>query len=144
MKSEKMTEAVQSQEITEVVEAAAQQDAAPAAIEPEKKPAAKKAAAAKAPEKKRGGRKPMSEEQKKAAAKARAEEAKKAANMVPVALVQYQGAEIDVAKLVEDAKANFKARHKRTLITELKLYIKPEDYAAYYVINGQFDGKVMF
>ena len=44
--------------------------------------------------------------------------------------------------LVEAAKAQFKAAHKRTPITSLKLYLKPEENAAYYVINEKDTGKV--
>ena len=94
--------------------------------------------------KKRGGRKPMTEAEKAAAAKKRAEEKAKAENLSPVLLLQYQGTEIDTAALIEAAKADFKAQHKRTLITDLKLYLKPEERAAYYVINGDNDGKVTF
>ena len=32
--------------------------------------------------------------------------------------------------------------HKRTPITSLKLYLKPEENAAYYVINEKDTGKV--
>ena len=44
--------------------------------------------------------------------------------------------------LVEAAKAQFKAAHKRMPITSLKLYLKPEENAAYCVINGDSTGKV--
>jgi hypothetical protein len=44
--------------------------------------------------------------------------------------------------LVEAAKADFKASHKRVLITALKLYLKPEDGVAYYVINENESGKI--
>ena len=68
-------------------------------------------------EKKRPGRKPMTPEQK-AAAKA--------------------------AREAEKAKADFRAKIKRTLITDLKLYIKPVEHAAYYVVNGKHEGKISF
>ena len=42
--------------------------------------------------------------------------------------------------LVETAEANFHETHKRTLITALKLYVKPEERMAYYVINGDCEG----
>ena len=94
--------------------------------------------------KKRGGRKPMSAAEKEEAAKKRAEEKARAENMVPVLLLQYQGDEVDTAALIEAAKADFKAGHKRTLITDLTLYLKPEDRTAYYVINGSVSGSVSF
>ena len=113
------------------------------AKEVDTKPVEKAKPTAKA-EKKHGGRKPMTAAEKAAAAKLRAEEKKKAESMVPVMLLQYQGDEVDTATLIEAAKADFKEKHKRTLITDLKLYLKPEERAAYYVINGSSDGKVTY
>lgn len=89
-------------------------------------------------------RKPISKEQKQAAAKARAEAAEKAANLKPSVYVQYQGAEIEVGTLLEAAKADFHSEKKRTRITDLKLYIKPEELTAYYVINEKFEGKITY
>ena len=95
-------------------------------------------------EKKRPGRKPMLPEEKAAAAKARAAEKEKADNLKPEFFMQFQGAETDLNALVEAAKTDFRAEKKRTLITDLKLYIKPEDHIAYYVINGKHEGKISF
>ena len=95
-------------------------------------------------EKKRGGRKPMSEREKGEAAKKRAEEKAKAEKMMPVVILQYMDAEVDTAALIEAAKADFKATYKRTLITDIRLYLKPTDRAAYYVINDTFRGEVRF
>ena len=66
---------------------------------------------------------------------------------IPAALglyVQYQGGEVDMAAIAETAKAEFKAANKRGRITSLKIYLKPEDHAAYYVINDDFQGQVSF
>lgn len=93
---------------------------------------------------KRPGRKPMSPEEKTAAAAARAEEKAKADNLKPELVMQYQGAEIDLETLVEAAKADFHTQKKRTLITGLKLYVKPEEQTAYYVINDKYEGKISF
>lgn len=95
-------------------------------------------------EKKRPGRKPMTPEEKAAAAKVRAEEKAKADNLKPELFVQFQGAETDLNTLVEAAKVDFHTAKKRTLVTGLKLYIKPEEHIAYYVINGEHEGKVSF
>ena len=89
-------------------------------------------------------RKPVSKELKQTAAKARAEVAEKAANLKPLVYVQYQGAEIEVGALLEAAKEDFHSEKKRTRITDLKLYIKPEELTAYYVINEKFEGKVTY
>lgn len=90
----------------------------------------------------RGGRKTMSPEEKETAAKARAQEKEKAQNMCPEIFVQYQGGEISVDALTEAAKEAFHAEKKRTLVTSLRLYVKPEENAAYYVINGEHEGKI--
>lgn len=95
-------------------------------------------------EKKRPGRKPMSPEEKAAAAEARAAEKAKADNLKPEFVMQYQGIEIDMGTLAEAAKADFHTTKKRALITELKLYVKPEEHMAYYVINGKHEGKISF
>jgi len=94
--------------------------------------------------KKKPGKQPMTPEEKAAAAKVRAAEKEKAANLVPELLIQYQGGETDVAALVEAAKADFHQTKKRTLVTALTLYIKPEEHAAYYVINGSYEGKIPY
>ena len=62
----------------------------------------------------------------------------------PVVYVQYQGAEENIEDLVAAAKAAFAAEHSRTKVSELKLYIKPEERAAYYVVNEKFAGRVDF
>lgn len=95
-------------------------------------------------EKKRPGRRPMTAAEKEAAAKQRAAEKKKAENLKPEILMQYQGAEVDLTALAEAAKADFHNEKKRTPITELKLYVKPEENTAYYVVNGSFEGKISF
>lgn len=55
--------------------------------------------------------------------------------------VQFQGVEVDVAAITESVKADFKAANKRGKINSLKLYLKTEELAAYYVINDFFTGK---
>lgn len=80
-------------------------------------------------------RRTISEAAKAAMAQRRAERKKLADNMVPEVYVQYQDWEGNVAELVEDAKNAFRQEKKRTSITNMKLYIKPEEHAVYYVIN---------
>lgn len=105
----------------------------------------KTSVAATGPEpKKRGGRKPMTAEEKAAAAKARAESKAKADNLKPTVIVQFQGSEVDLDTLVEAAKANFRETKKRTLVTDLKLYVKPEERMAYYVVNEKYNGSISF
>lgn len=103
-----------------------------------KRNAAKEAASKRS----RPGRPPMTAEEKAAAAKLRAAEKEKARNLKPEILIQYQGTETAVSELEEAAKADFHSAKKRTLITDLKLYIKPEERMAYYVINGSHEGSI--
>ena len=93
---------------------------------------------------KKPGRQPMTPEEKAAAAKARAEEKAKADNLKPEVIVQFQESETFIDALVEAAKADFHKTKKRTLVTAMKLYVKPEEHMAYYVINEGYEGKVPF
>ena len=140
-KSEKVEQAKKS---IDAAELEAHVTAAPA----EKPAAAKKAPAKKAPAKKapakKPGRKPMTAAEKEASARARAEAKEKAANMTPTLTLQYAGRDVNVKALVQAAKDEFKAQHKRTPLTELDLYLKPEDGALYYVANGNTAGKILF
>lgn len=74
---------------------------------------------------------------KKAAAKAAKEE------LVPEVFIQYQGNEAIVADVIEKAKNEFVAEgHRASSIKSLQVYLKPEEFAAYYVINQKFAGRV--
>lgn len=71
--------------------------------------------------------------------------AKKAAKeeLKPEVFIQYQGKEAMVAEAIEKAKAEFVADgHRVSSIKSLQVYLKPEEYAAYYVINQKFAGRV--
>lgn len=94
--------------------------------------------------KKRPGRKPMTATEKEAAAKARAAEKAKAENLKPTVIVQFQGNDVDMAALIEAAKADFHQAKKRALVTDMKLYVKPEERTAYYVINEEYTGSVSY
>ena len=104
-----------------------------------------KTAKAKAPAK----AKAAAQKAAKAPAKAKAAVEKAAKKAVtgetaPVVYVQYQGDEEKVEDLVAAATAAFRAEHSHTKVTGLKLYIKPEERAAYYVVNDKFAGRVDF
>ena len=73
----------------------------------------------------------------KKAAKAAKEELK------PEVFIQYQGNEAIVADVIEKAKNEFVADgHRASSIKSLQVYLKPEEFAAYYVINQKFAGRV--
>ncbi len=108
---------VEAEKATEAVAAAPAKEAAPKAT---KKAAAPKKVAVKKP----AAKKPAA---KKAATK------KEATSTV---LVQFAGTEAVVADVVAAAEAAFKAENKRKAIDDLKVYIKPEEKTAYYVVTS--------
>ena len=100
-------------------------------------------------EKAKRGAKKAAEKTAETAVKAKASVEKAAKKAVtgeaaPVVYVQYMGEEEKVEDLVAAAKAAFAVEHPATKVEDLKLYIKPEERAAYYVVNEKFAGKVDF
>ena len=94
-----------------------------------------KAEAAKV-EKKKPGRKPGTTKSKPAKA------AKKEEAAVEI-YVQYGPGESSVQTVVEKIKAEYVEQgHRASSIKSLKVYLKPEDSAAYYVINDKVAGRV--
>lgn len=92
-------------------------------------------------------------EEKKAVAKKTKETAKKTTTkttkkavkeeLKPEVVIQYQGNEGVVADAIEKAKEAYVAEgHRVSSIKSLQVYLKPEEYAAYYVINQKFAGRV--
>ena len=81
---------------------------------------------------------------KAVAKKAPAKKATTAKKAVTTEIVlQFQGNETVVANVEEKVKAQFVAEgHKASTIKSITVYVKPEEYAAYYVINGEFTGRV--
>ncbi len=106
-KVEKKVEEVKAAEKKAPAKAAAKKPAA-------KKPAAKKPAAKKAPAKKAAAKKPAGD------------------NVV----LQYNGKDIEMKALVEACKADYKAKGHKSA-NNVCVYVKPEDNAAYYTVNGK-------
>ena len=108
-----------------------------------KKPAAKKTAAKKTAAKKATTKKAASEDENGTEKKASAKKttAKKAADVE--VFIQFAGNQA-VQKDVEDRiKAAFVAEgHRESSIKSIKIYVKPEENAAYYVINEDNVGRV--
>ena len=103
----------------------------------EKKTEEKKAVAKAEPAKKEAAKKPAA---KKAAPK---KAAAKKEEMKPEIYVQFANQESVLADVVEKVKNQFVAEgNKASSIKTLQVYLKPEDYSAYYVINGKVDGRV--
>lgn len=74
----------------------------------------------------------------KAAPKAaKAPKAEKTAASTVKVFVEYQGKQMDVDAILEAVKAAAGVKRAKSL----EVYVKPEDGAAYYVVNGKDSGK---
>ena len=129
MPRKKKTETAPVAEVkAEVVTEAVKETVAEALAEkPAKKPAAKKAPA-----------------EKKATAKTTTKTAAKTTRAIaPVETVkvQFGGDEYDFAEIKKAVEADYKSKFKGKVKT-IEFYIKPEDKAVYYVINGDFSDKI--
>lgn len=71
---------------------------------------------------------------------ARKKPAKKAHTPATEIYLQYNGQEYNCAAIVEQARADYRSTHKIG-IHSCRVYIKPEEGCAYYVIN-KVDGKI--
>ena len=81
---------------------------------------------------------------RKAAASAKSEVKKlEEAQVEKTVVLQYQGHEVSEKDLLEKAEAVYKETEGKA-VKKIALYLKPEEYAAYYVINGSFTGKLDF
>lgn len=68
---------------------------------------------------------------------------KKATEKVEEVCVQFEGREVIVKDVVEKAKQDYIADgHRESSIKSVRVYIKPEDCKAYYVVNDKFAGEV--
>ena len=113
-------------EVKETVKEAEVKETKAAAVKEEVKDTAMKAPAKKAPAKK---------------APAKTTTAKK--EVVTETYIQYAGQETLTAELLTKVKAAYVAEgHKESAIKSVKLYVKPEDSAVYYVINEKAVGMV--
>ena len=130
-------------ETVEAVVTAPAAEAAPAEVAPvEAAPAPVEAAPAK---KTRKPRTPKAAP--KAGKAAKAPKAEKAAPrrgrppLSPEVYVEFSGKQYEITNIVEKAKADYRTTHK-VGVQSCKIYIKPEEGMAYYVINkvsGKFE-----
>lgn len=56
--------------------------------------------------------------------------------MTKSAVLQFGGEDFKVDEIIANAQAAFKAENKRKAISDIKVYIKPEERAAYYVVTS--------
>ena len=95
---------------------------APAAEKSAKKPAAKEKTAAKAEDK-------------------AAKTAKTAASPKETVKLQFGSDEYDLAEIKKAVEADYKGKFKGR-VKSVEIYVKPEDRAAYYVVNSDFSDKI--
>ena len=126
----------------EVVTEAVKETVAEAPAEkPAKKPAAKKTPAKKTTTK---AKTPAKSAEKKATTKTTTKTAAKttrATAPVETVKVQFGGDEYDFAEIKKAVEADYKSKFKGK-VKNVEYYIKPEDKAVYYVINGDFSDKI--
>lgn len=79
------------------------------------------------------------EEQKSAPKKQAAEQI----DAAPEVVLQYRGYEVDIEAVTERVKRHYYSKgYKKGSINNLQIYMKPEEFTAYYVINDGVVGKV--
>lgn len=61
----------------------------------------------------------------------------KKAEPVITTILQLGDKEFDITGIAEKALKAYKTVHKRKAVTEFVVYVKPEDGAAYYTVNGE-------
>ncbi len=87
-------------------------------------------------EKKKASKKPV---EKKASARTETKKVEKKDEV----FVQFAGEEYVVEEVMEKAKAAYVAEgHRASAIKSVRLYIKPEERKAYYVINDKAAGSI--
>ena len=106
-------------------------------VEKEVKTAAKKAATETKPAAKKAAK-----ETKTAAKSAKKTTKKASAPAVKGLFFEYAGKQVDASTLAQTAKDAFKANGGKDAVRSIELYVKAEDNALYYVINGKETGKV--
>ena len=63
--------------------------------------------------------------------------------VAPEVVLQYREYEANMDDVLARVKAHYVAKgHKEESIEDLQVYVKPEDFTAYYVINDGIVGKV--
>ena len=55
--------------------------------------------------------------------------------------VQFYGKDLEQIEVTKQAKAAYKAAGNKAAIKSIDVYVKPEENAVYYVVNGDITGK---
>lgn len=61
----------------------------------------------------------------------------KKAEPVLTTIVQVGDLEYDISQIAEKAYKAYKSVHRRKQVEEFRIYVKPEEGAAYYTVNGE-------
>ncbi len=70
---------------------------------------------------------------------------KKKVEVTRTAVLQFAGEDFKIDEIIANAEAAFKAENKRKAVHDIKVYIKPEERAAYYVVTSgesEYAGKI--
>ena len=86
------------------------------------------------PEKKKIAMKP---ESKKIAMKPAKKAIETRTEPVLSTIVQVGELEFDITQIAEKAYKAYKSVHRRKHVEEFRIYVKPEEKAAYYTVNGE-------
>lgn len=57
-------------------------------------------------------------------------------------ILQYREYEVNMDAVTERVKSHYTAKGYKDPIENMQIYVKPEDFTAYYVINDSVAGKV--
>ena len=80
---------------------------------------------------------PAAEPIQKKSRKPREKKAAKKNEPVLKTVVQVGNAEFDISDIAQKTYKAYKSTHKRKVVTDFCIYVKPEESAAYYTINGE-------
>ena len=61
----------------------------------------------------------------------------KKAEPVVKTVLQFDGKDVDISTLAADLLKGYKSVHKRKAVSEFVVYVKPEENAAYFTVNGE-------
>lgn len=59
----------------------------------------------------------------------------------PEVILQYAGNEYETEELLKKAETEY-AKENKAAIKQIKLYVKPEEGKAYYVVNDDVNGSI--
>ncbi len=57
-------------------------------------------------------------------------------------LIQFGENEVSVKRISDKVRQSCEENYSGTQVKEVKIYVKPEDNKAYYVLNGELEGSV--